>query len=140
MITSLILAARFVIGIVQRLARDAYYRSLGIVMFIMLLIGTLFMWLVGKWPFVDAMLYAVTTMSMNTPYSGPLVRAAGTELACFHMAYTFLGVGIFIIFAMETGKTMIATYEETMKKIAERRANKAAAKRRRAGDIGVAQR
>lgn len=128
MITSLVLAARFVFAIVQRLVRDAYYRSLGIVTFILLMIGTLFIWLVGKWPFLDSMLYAVTTMSMNTPYSGPLASAAGTGLKCFHMAYTFLSVGIFIIFAMETGKTMLATYEGTMKALAERRAKKKAAK------------
>jgi hypothetical protein len=134
MLISLIIAARFIIGIVQRLRSDAYYRSLGIVTLIMLLIGTLFTWLVGKWPFVDAMLYAVTTMSMNTPYGGPLTRAAGTGMKCFHLAYTFLSVGVFIIFTMETGKTMLATHKETMKMIAERRAKKAAAKRASAAD------
>jgi len=126
MITSLILAAQFLIGIGRRLARDVYYRSLGMVLLIMLVIGTLFVWLVGKWPFADALLYAVTTMSMNTPYSGPLALAAGSEMVYFHMAYTFLSVGIFVIFAMETGKTMLATYEDAMRKMAERKAKKAA--------------
>ncbi len=46
----------------------------------------------------------------------------------FHMGYTFVSVGVFIIFTIETGKTMIAPYEETMKKMAERRTKKAAAK------------
>jgi len=128
MITSLLLSAQFLIGIFRRLARDAYYRSLGVVMVILLVIGTLYTWLVGKWPLADAMLYAVTTMSMNTPYSGPLASTAGREMAFFHMAYTFLSVGIFIIFAVETGKTMLATYEDAMKKLAERKARKAAAK------------
>ena len=127
MLTSLILAAQFVIGIGKRLASDVYYRSLGMVMLIMVVIGTLFTWLVGKWPFVDALLYAVTTMSMNTPYSGPLAMAAASEMVFFHMAYTFLSVGIFLIFAMETGKTMLTTYEDAMRKIAERKARKAAA-------------
>lgn len=134
---SLILTARFVFGIVQRLRSDAHYRSIGVIMLIVLVFGTLFMWLVGQWPFVDAMLYAVTTMSMNTPYGGPLTRAADTGMKFFHMAYTFLSVGIFIIFALETGKTMHATYERTMKKIVERRAKKAAAKRTAAGDSGA---
>ena len=129
MITSLILSVQFFIGICKRLARDAYYRSLGVVLLILLLIGTLFVWLVGKWPFMDALLYAVTTMSMNTPYSGPRAMSAGAELACFHMAYTFLSVGSFIVFAVETGKTMLGTYEDAMKKIADRKAKKAAAKR-----------
>lgn len=134
MLTSLFLASQFLIGIFKRLARDAYYRSLGMVILIMLAIGTLFVWLVGKWPFVDALLYSVTTMSMNTPYSGPLVSAAGRELAAFHMAYTFVSVGIFIIFAIETGKTMLTTYEDAMKKLAERKAKKAAAKAGAAAD------
>jgi len=128
MITSLLLSAQFLLGIYRRLARDVYYRSLGMVLVILLVIGTLFTWLVGNWPFADALLYAVTTMSMNTPYSGPLASAAGREMAFFHMAYTFLSVGIFIIFAVETGKTMLTTYEDVMKKMAERKAKKAAAK------------
>jgi len=134
MITSLILALQFLIGIGKRLARDVYYRSLGILMLIMLLIGTLFTWLVGKWPFVESLLYAVTTMSMNTPYSGSYVEAAGYEMVFFHMAYTFLSVGIFIIFAMETGKTMISTYDEKKKKSDERKAGKAAQRLRGESD------
>jgi len=128
MITSLLLATQFLIGIFKRLANDAYYRALATVMLIMLVIGTLFMWLVGKWPFVDALLYAATTMAMNTPYSGPLAAAAGAELALFHVAYTFISVGIFLIFSIETGKTMLSTYESAMQKLAERKARKAAAK------------
>lgn len=127
MLTSLFLVSQFLIGIFRRLARDVYYRSLAMVILIMLAIGTLYVWLVGKWPFFDALLYAVTTMSMNTPYSGPLASAAGPELAAFHMVYTFVSVGIFLIFAMETGKTMLSTYEDAMKKLAERKTNGAAA-------------
>jgi len=44
------------------------------------------------------------------------------------MAYTFASVGIFIIFAVETGKTMLGKYEEAMKKLAKRKAKTAAAK------------
>jgi len=126
LITSLLLSLQFMIGIGKRLASDAYYRSLGVLVSILLLIGTLFTWLVAKWPFVESLLYAVTTMSMNTPYSGPHVKASGREMELFHMVYTFLSVGIFIIFAMEAGRTMLATYEERKKKSAERKAIKAA--------------
>ena len=126
MVTSFLLALQFLIGIGRRFASDAYYRSLGVLIMILLLIGTLFTWLVGGWPFVESLLYAVTTMSMNTPYSGPLVAAAGLEMTVFHMFYTFLSVGMFIIFVLETGKTMIATYEERKRKSAERKASKAA--------------
>lgn len=133
MLTSLFLSAQFFIGIGKRLANDAYYRSLGVLVLIVLLIGTLFTWLVGKWPFVHALLYAMTTMSMNTYYNSPHVEAAGVEMVYFHILYTLLSVGTFIIFAMETGKTMIATYEEFMKKMADRKAKKAAAKAAAAG-------
>ena len=68
------------------------------------------------------------TMSMNTLYGGPHVEAAGNEMVFFHMVYTFLSVGVFIIFTMETGKTMPGTYDDTMKKMADRKAKKAAAK------------
>lgn len=125
MITSLILALQFIVGIGKRLATDAYYRSLGLVMVLLLLIGTLFVWLVGQWPFTAALLYAVTTMSMNTPYGGPLMAAAGLELVFFHMVYTFLSVGVFLVFAIETGKTMLANYDESKQKMAARKAQKA---------------
>jgi len=128
MITSLILSAQFIVGIVKRLIHDAYYRSISVVLFLFLLIGALFAHLVGKWPLFESILYAVTTMSMNTPYKGPHIEAAGPVMEVFHMFYTFLSVGSFLIFAMETGKTMLMTYEETVNKRAERKAMKAAAK------------
>ncbi len=125
MITSLILALQFMVGIGKRLASDAYYRSLGLVLVMLLLIGTLFVWLVGNWPFTESLLYAVTTMSMNSPYGGPLVEAAGPELVFFHMGYTFLSVGVFLVFTIETGKTMLASYDESKRKKAARKAQKA---------------
>lgn len=128
MLTSLLLTLHLLIGIGRRLANDIYYRSLVILMSIILLIGTLFAWLVGKWPLMESLLYAVTTMSMNTPYGGPHVEAAGAEMVYFHMVYTFLSVGVFIIFATETGKTMLATYDESTRKMAERKGRKRARK------------
>jgi len=124
MITSFILVIQFLIGIATRLRKDAYFRSLGVLTLIVILIGTLFAWLAGRWPFPDALLYAVTTMSMNTPYSGPLASAAGAEMKYFHMVYTFLSVGVFIIFTLETGKTMLATHERVMQKMADRKARR----------------
>lgn len=124
MLTSLFLASQFLVGIVKRLIRDSYYRSLALIIVIILLIGTLFTWLVGGWPLPEALLYSVTTMSMNTPYSGPLAQAASSEMMFFHIFYTFMSVGAFIIFTIETGKTMLTTYEEGAKKMAERKAKK----------------
>lgn len=128
MLTSLILAVQFFLGIGKRLASDAYYRSLGILVLIVLVIGTIFTWMAGKWSFISALLYSVTTMSMNTFYNDPHVEGAGKVMVFFHMVYTFLSVGVFIIFTLETGKTMIATYEGFMKKMADRKAKKAARK------------
>lgn len=122
MITSFVLAFRFLMGIGTRLRRDDYFRSLGILVLVVLLIGSLVPWLVAGWGILDSILYATTTMSMNTPYGGPRLSAADATMKCFHMAYTFLSVGAFIIFAIETGKTMLATYEQFVEK---RRARKA---------------
>ena len=47
MITSLILSAQFIVGIVKRLIHDAYYRSISVVLFLFLLIGALFAHLVA---------------------------------------------------------------------------------------------
>jgi len=47
-------------------------------------------------------------------------------MAVFHLAYTSVSVGIFLILTIETGKTMLATYDDAMKKPAERKARKAA--------------
>ena len=126
MITSFVLAARFLMGIGTRLRRDPYFRALGILVLIVLLIGSLVPWLVADWGLLDSILYAVTTMSMNTPYGGPRTSAADASMKCFHIVYTFLSVGTFIIFAMEIGKTMLATYEQFVARRSEGKAQRAA--------------
>ncbi|MBN3521203.1 hypothetical protein JYB62_14425 [Algoriphagus lutimaris] len=128
MLTTILLAFQFLIGIIKRLIKDRYYRSIGLLNLLVLLVGTLYTWLAGGWPLKESILYSVTTMSMNTPYSGPLIEASGDEMLFFHLFYTFLSVGIFIIFTMETGKTIHITYEEAVKKMAQRRAKKNAGK------------
>jgi len=128
MLTTILLAFQFLIGIIKRLINDHYYRSIGLLNLLVLLVGTLYTWLAGGWPIKESILYSVTTMSMNTPYSGPLIEASGDEMLFFHMFYTFLSVGIFLIFTMETGKTIHSTYEEVMKKMAQRSAKKNAGK------------
>jgi hypothetical protein len=128
MLTTILLAFQVLIGIIKRLINDHYYRSIGLLNLLVLLVGTLYTWLAGGWPIKESILYSVTTMSMNTPYSGPLIEASGDEMLFFHMFYTFLSVGIFLIFTMETGKTIHSTYEEVMKKMAQRSAKKNAGK------------
>jgi hypothetical protein len=50
------------------------------------------------------------------------------------LIYLFLGVGLFLLFALETGKTMVQSYEELTRKVAERRARKRAADK--SDDVG----
>ena len=46
MAVSMLLLLKFVYDIVKRLIHDAYFRSLGTMLLIMTMIGTLFFWLV----------------------------------------------------------------------------------------------
>ena len=127
MLTSLLLILKFGYDIVRRLVHDAYFRALGSALLMMLLIGTLFFWLAEGRPFLHALAYSAATMSMNSPYGigwGP--QTTGGVL--FNILYLFLSVGIFLLFVLEAGKTMVQSYEEFFKKMAERKALKRASK------------
>jgi len=127
MLTSLLLVLKFGFDIVRRLIHDAYFRALGSALLMMLLIGTLFFWLAEGRPFLHALAYSAATMAMNSPYGigwGP--QTTGGVL--FNILYLFLSVGIFLLFVLEAGKTMVQSYEEFFKKMAERKALKRAKK------------
>jgi len=127
MATSLLLVLKFGFDIVRRLIHDAYFRALGSALLMMLLIGTLFFWLAEGRPFLHALAYSAATMAMNSPYGigwGP--QTTGGVL--FNILYLFLSVGIFLLFVLEAGKTMVQSYEEFFKKMAERKALKRARK------------
>jgi hypothetical protein len=124
---SLLLLLKFVYDIVKRLIHDAYFRSLGLLVLIMAGIGTLFFWLVEGRTFLQALAYAVGTLAMNSPYGlswGP----STTGGIVFNFFYIFLGVGLFLIFVLEAGKTMVQSYEEFNRQMAERRALRRAKK------------
>jgi hypothetical protein len=127
MSVSLLLLLKFVYDIVKRLIHDAYFRSLGILVLIMAGVGTLFFWLVEGRTFLQALAYAVATLAMNSPY-GLGMGPATTGGIVFNIFYIFLGVGLFLIFVLEAGKTMVQSYEEFTRKMAERRALKRAKK------------
>jgi amino acid permease len=127
MMVSVLLLLKFVYDIVRRLIHDAYFRSLGILVLIMAGIGTLFFWLVEGRTFLQALAYAVGTLAMNSPY-GHAWGPATTGGIVFNIFYLFLGVGLFLIFVLEAGKTMVQSYEEFTRKMAERRAVKRATK------------
>ena len=127
MIVSVLLLLKFVYDIVKRLIHDAYFRSLGTMLLIMTMIGTLFFWLVEGRTFPQALAYAASTLAMNSPYGhnwGP----SATGGIVFNIFYIFLGVGLFLIFVLEAGQTMVQSYEEFTRTMAERRALKRATK------------
>jgi hypothetical protein len=128
MTTSLLILLKFAYDVVRRLIRDAYYRALGSSVLLMLLIGTLFMWLSEGRTFLQALTYSAMTMAMNSPYGsgwGPQTTVG----IIFNIVYVFLGVGLFLLFVLETGKTMVQSQEEFARKMAARREMKQAQKK-----------
>jgi len=133
MLTSFLLLFKFGYDIVRRLIHDAYFRALGSALLTMLLVGTLFFWLAEGRTFLQALAYSAATMAMNSPYGigwGPQTTVG----IIFNIIYLFLSVGLFLLFVLEAGKTMVQSYEEFFKKMAERKALKHA-KQQAAGEI-----
>ena len=127
---------KFVYDIVKRLIHDAYFRALGSVLLVMILAGTLFFWLVEGRTFLQALTYSACTVAMNSPYGtgwGP--ETVGGIL--FNIIYLFLGVGLFLLFVLEAGKTMVQSYQDFFKKMAERKARKQAKKQAAAKTRGA---
>jgi hypothetical protein len=128
MTTSLLILLKFVYDVVRRFIRDAYYRALGTSILLMLVIGTLFLWLSEGRTFLQALTYSAMTMAMNSPYGsgwGP----QSTVGIIFNIIYAFLSVGLFLLFVLETGKTMVQSQEEFFRKLAARKALKQAKKK-----------
>ena len=70
---------------------------------------------------------AVGTVAMNSPHG----TGWGPETVVgivFNIIYLFLGVGLFLLFVLESGKTMVQSYEDFLRKMAEREAKKQAKK------------
>jgi hypothetical protein len=135
MTTSLLILFRFAYDVVRRLIRDAYYRALGSAVLLMLLIGTLFLWLSEGRTFFQALTYSAMTMAMNSPYGsgwGPQTTVG----IIFNIIYSFFSVGLFLLFVLETGKTMARSQEEFLSKMAARSASNQA-KKSSAAESGV---
>jgi len=129
MIASFLLLFKFAFDIGKRLTRDSYFRALGMVLLIMTLIGTLYLWLAEGRPFLYALAYAATTLALNSRYGigwGPQSDFG----IVFFIIYMFLGVGLYLLFVIEAGKTMVESYEEFTRKMAERRAARRARKQK----------
>jgi len=134
MLIELALSGKFVYDIIKRLRNDKVYRTLGFLIFVLILVGTMFFWLVEHRSFLGALAYSVGTLSMNSPYNQAPQSTVGV---IFNIIYIFIGVGVYLIFILETGKTIIAAHEEFEKKMAERKALKKAAKEaKKQADLG----
>jgi len=125
MLLELALSGKFIYDIIKRLRNDKVFRTLGFLLFVLILVGTLFFWLVEGKSFLGALAYAVGTLSMNSPYN---LAPQSTIGVIFNIIYIFIGVGIYLIFVIEAGKTILTAHEEWEKKRAEKKALKKAAK------------
>jgi len=126
MLIELALSGKFVYDIIKRLRNDKVFRTLGFLLFVLILVGTMFFWLVEGVPFLKALAYAVGTLSMNSPYNPQ--TPFSTIGVIFNIIYIFIGVGVYLIFVLEAGKTIIAAHEDFEKKLAAKKALKKAAK------------
>jgi hypothetical protein len=125
MLLELALAGKFIYDIIKRLVNDKVFRTLGFLLFVLILVGTMFFWLVEKKAFIIALGYAVGTLSMNSPYKNAPQTTIGV---IFNIIYVFIGTGVYLIFVLEAGKTIISSHEEWEKKRAEKKALKKAMK------------
>ena len=125
MLLELALSGKFIYDIVKRLINDKVFRTLGFLLFILIVVGTMFFWLVEGKTFLQAFAYSIGTLSMNSPYN---LAPQKTISVIFNIVYIFIGVGVYLIFVMEAGRTIISAHHEFEKKMAERKAAKKAAK------------
>ncbi|MFI5131467.1 MAG: hypothetical protein ACHQFX_15805 [Chitinophagales bacterium] len=125
MLIELALSGKFIYDIVKRLINDKVFRTLGFLLFVLILVGTMFFWLVEGRSFLGALAYSVGTLSMNSPYNQAPQSTIGV---IFNIIYIFIGVGVYLIFIIEAGKTVIAAHEDFEKKRAAKKALKKAAK------------
>ena len=125
MLIELALSGKFIYDIIKRLRNDKVYRTLGFLIFVLIMVGTMFFWLVEHKTFLQALAYAVGTLSMNSPYN---LAPQSTIGVIFNIIYIFIGVGVYLIFILETGKTIVAAHEDFERKQAEKKALKKAAK------------
>ena len=119
------LSGKFVYDVTKRLVHDKAFRTIGFLLFVLILVGTLFFWLVEKKSFLGALAYSVGTLSMNSPYK---LAPQSTIGVVFNILYIFIGVGVYLIFVLEAGKTIIAAHEDWEKSMAEKKAGRKAQK------------
>jgi len=121
----ILLIGKFVYDIVKRLINDRHFRTLGFLLFVLVVVGTLFFWLTGELNFIQGLAYSVGTLAMNSPYKLAPQKTFGV---IFNLIYIVIGVGVYLLFVLEVGKTILSSHIEFEKKMAERKALKKAKK------------
>jgi len=125
MVIEIALVGKFVVDVVKRLRTDKGFRTIGFLLFVLVFTGTMFFWLVEHKGFLGGLAYAVGTLSMNSPYN---LAPKTTIGVVFNIIYIFIGVGVYLLFILETGKTIVTAHEDFEKKQAAKKAAKKAAK------------
>jgi voltage-gated potassium channel len=120
-----LLIGKFIYDIVKRLINDRHFRTLGFLLFVLVLVGTLVFWLSGELNFLQGLAYSVGTLAMNSPYK---LAPQTTFGVLFNLIYIVVGVGVYLLFVLEVGKTILSSHIEFEKKLAERKALKKAKK------------
>ena len=87
MLIELALSGKFIYDIIKRLKNDKVYRTLGFLIFVLIMVGTMFFWLVEKKGFLGGLAYAVGTLSMNSPYN---LAPTSTVGVVFNIIYIFI--------------------------------------------------
>jgi voltage-gated potassium channel len=127
-----LLIGKFIYDIVKRLINDRHFRTLGFLLFVLVLVGTLFFWLTGELNFLQGLAYSVGTLAMNSPYK---LAPHSTIGVLFNLVYIVVGVGVYLLFVLEVGKTILSSHIEFEKKLEERKALKKAKKAAKAAAL-----
>ena len=123
MLIEVALIGKFVYDLVNRLIHDKVFRTLGFLLFVLVLVGTMFFWLAEGQIFLDALYYSVRTLSLNSPDVDLSVSGK-----IFSIVYIVIGCGVYITFILEAAKTIISAHHDFEKKQAERKALRKAKK------------
>lgn len=118
--TSFFLAVLKVIVVFVRGLRDPEFRALFILLFALLISGTIFYTSVERWSVVDALYFSVSTLS--TVGYGDL-HPTTTLSKIFTLFYLLLGIGVFVGFITKVAQHRSESFGKMRSSMASRRSN-----------------
>ncbi len=86
--------------------KDREFRALFIMVVIILALGTLFYMRWEGWPWYDALLFCLVTLT-TIGYGDPMPTHPGTKI--FTIVYILIGIGIMVAFITKVASKMIAS-------------------------------